>query len=238
MTRRPRTRSAARGFYCCIALAATACNVLPLAAQESVDTAKSRGRSVPAAVVASALVLVGAAVFDGQLHRFAVAHQTRDLDRAANVVDPLGRARYILPALAGSYAVTKLTRHDRVAAAVLRIAAGYLAADAVGGALKPGVGRRRPGAGGAWTFKPFGPADGRWRAFPSAHMVHATALAAGIASEVRRPWVTAVGVGAAAIVGAQRVYTGAHWPSDVVAGGIIGVAVGGGVVRWLERRAR
>jgi membrane-associated phospholipid phosphatase len=235
---RPRSRSAARGLSCYIALAASACNVARLASQEPLDTAKPRGRSVPAAVVAPALLLVGAAVFDGQLHRFAVSHQTRALDRAANLVDPLGRARYILPALAGSYALTKLTRHDRVAAAVLRIAAGYLAADAVGGALKPGIGRRRPGAGGAWTFKPFGPADGRWRAFPSAHMVHATALAAGVAAEVRRPWVTAVGVGAAAIVGAQRVYTGAHWPSDVVAGGIIGVVAGGATVRWLRARVR
>ncbi len=236
MTRRLRSWSAACSFHCCIALAATACNVGLLAAQEPVDSSARRGRSLPAAVVTSALVLVGAAAFDGQLNRFAVSHQTRALDRAATIVDPFGRARYILPALAGSYALTKLTRHDRVAAAVLRVAAGYLAADAVGGALKPSVGRRRPGAGDAWTFRPFGDADGRWRAFPSAHMVHATAVAAGIATEIRRPWVTAVCATAAAIVGAQRVYTGAHWPSDVVAGGIIGVVAGGGVVRWLAGR--
>lgn len=231
-------RSAGRAFYCCVALAASACNVAHLAAQEPADSSPRRGRSVPVTVVGSALVLVGAAVFDARLNRFAVSRQTRSLDRAANVIDPLGRAQYILPVLAGSYALTKLTGHDRVAAAVLRIAAGYLVADAIGGTLKPAIGRRRPGAGGAWTFKPFGPADGRWRAFPSAHTVHATALAAGIAAEVRRPWVTAVGATAAAIVGVQRVYTGAHWPSDVVAGGIIGVAVGGGVVRWLGGRVR
>lgn len=238
MARQSSALSAARAFYCFVALAGTACNVARLASQEPVDSAARRGRSVPAAVVGSALVLIGAAVFDEQLNRFAVSHQTRSLDRVANFVDPVGRAQYILPVLAGSYVLTKLTRHDRVAAAVLRIAAGYLVADAIGGTLKPAIGRRRPGAGGAWTFKPFGSADGRWRAFPSAHTVHATALAAGIATEVRRPWVTGIGATAAAIVGVQRVYTGAHWPSDVLGGGIIGVVVGGGVVRWLGGRVR
>jgi undecaprenyl-diphosphatase len=124
----------------------------------------------------------------------------------------------------------------RPAAAVLRVAAGYFAADAAGSALKRVVGRARPAVGdGPWRFRPMS-GEERWHGFPSGHVVHVAALAAGLAVEADRPWVTAVGTTAAALVGAQRVYRGAHWPSDVVAGALVGAGAGAATVRWLRRR--
>ncbi|MFF3348953.1 phosphatase PAP2 family protein [Streptomyces sp. NPDC002779] len=57
--------------------------------------------------------------------------------------------------------------------------------------------------------------------FPSGH----TAAAVGFAGAVAPPWPAAgaaCGV-MAVLVSAQRVYSGAHYPSDVVAGGLIGL---------------
>jgi membrane-associated phospholipid phosphatase len=201
-------------------------------AQEAIPSAPPT-KSGRAAAVASALLLSAAAAFDAKLERYAVAHRSATLDRVALAVDPLGRAQYIVPTLAAGYLVSRLAGRRSLAGAVVRVTAGYAAADAIEAILKPVVGRRRPAAGDASAFHPFARRD-EWHSFPSAHTVHATALAAAISAETQRPWVTGIGLGAAALVGVQRVYTGAHWPSDVVAGAIIGVAASRQVVRMLR----
>ncbi|WP_279483968.1 bifunctional phosphatase PAP2/diacylglycerol kinase family protein [Actinomadura sp. GC306] len=67
----------------------------------------------------------------------------------------------------------------------------------------------------------------RWKlptshAFPSGHSASAAAFAAGVAMEAPRP-VAAPVVATAAAVAFSRVYTGAHYPGDVLAGVGIGV---------------
>jgi len=60
--------------------------------------------------------------------------------------------------------------------------------------------------------------------FPSGHAASAGAFATGAASELPA---TALPIGAAAAaVAYSRVYTGVHYPSDVVVGAAIGVAIG------------
>lgn len=214
-----------------------ACHVASLSAQQPADTASQSETGTATVLVRSALLVAGSLSLDTRVHAFAAAHRTRTLDAAADVIDPLGRAGYIVPAFGAGYAVARVAGRTQLAAAVARIAAGYFAADAVGSILKPAVGRRRPGAGGAWQFRSLRVDESsEWHSFPSGHAVHALALAAGIAAEARRPWVSVVAYSAAGLVGLQRIYTGAHWPSDVVASGIIGVVAGTSTVRWLRRR--
>ena len=100
--------------------------------------------------------------------------------------------------------------------------------------LKPLVGRARPPVeAGAYAFRAFAGTDAR-HAFPSGHATHAFALAAGVADEVRRPWLTAAAYGTAALVGWSRVHDDQHWASDVVAGAAVGTAASLSVGRWLR----
>lgn len=66
--------------------------------------------------------------------------------------------------------------------------------------------------------------------FPSGHSALAGAYATGVAIE--SPKAGAVVAPLAAAVAYSRVHTGVHWPSDVLAGAGVGVAVGLATRRW------
>ena len=64
----------------------------------------------------------------------------------------------------------------------------------------------------------------RSTSFPSGHSASAFAFATGVCSEI--PALAPVLVPLAAAVAYSRVYTGVHYPSDVVVGAAIGIASG------------
>ena len=215
----------------CLAVLAGACLwAAPARAQR--QPASSDAVLWPGAVI----LVVGAAILDDEVRAFARDHQSRALTRLADGVDPLGRARYIVPSLAATYVVARLGGERSWSDAVLRIGVGYVVADAIESALKWGVGRHRPDSlGDPWRFRPFN-AQGEWHSFPSAHVVHAFAIAAGIAAEADRPWVSVTAYGGATLIGLQRVYRDQHWPSDVAASAVLAIVVAKATNRWMRRR--
>ncbi|HEY4462667.1 MAG TPA: phosphatase PAP2 family protein [Streptosporangiaceae bacterium] len=72
--------------------------------------------------------------------------------------------------------------------------------------------------------------------FPSGHAANAAAFATGAAIEM--PSLAAPAIGLAVLVGASRVATGLHYPSDVLAGAAIGTAAALLTLRWWPRRSR
>jgi membrane-associated phospholipid phosphatase len=185
---------------------------------------------------AQIILVVPAPALDREAYVFAMEHQSRALDKAADVVGPLGRARYLVPAMAGAYVTARIAGNRRWSDALFRIAAGYAAADMIGSLLKPGVGRHRPDSlRRPWRFRPFN-AQGEWHSFTSAHAVHAFALATGIAEEADNAWVSAGSYIVASAVGLQRVYTGSHWLSDVTASAALAITASKATNAWLRER--
>src|SRR5258706_7550325 len=74
----------------------------------------------------------------------------------------------------------------------------------------------------------------RTTSFPSGHAASAAAFATGVALE--QPALAAPVIVLAAAVGASRVVTGVHYPSDVLAGFAIGGAARAATPRWWTRR--
>jgi len=93
--------------------------------------------------------------------------------------------------------------------------------------------RARPNAAGAGAFLamfPCFPAPYALASFPSGHTTTAFALATVLSLWYPRGrWVWG---GGAVLVGWSRLILGSHFPSDVLAGAVLGVAVVLGCVRW------
>lgn len=73
--------------------------------------------------------------------------------------------------------------------------------------------------------------------FPSGHALAAATfypLMAWVTLRLRGVAFAAVGVGLALFVGFGRLYLGVHWPSDVLAGWLIGAAQAAAVIRWVQ----
>lgn len=159
-----------------------------------------------------------------------VAVRWLGLFHLAGFVDP-----WLLPA-----AVLALVRGRgpggarRALRTLLLVAGATVLAGGASEVLKVVVRREKPGEGtGPWTRRPF--AVQTWRTselgFPSGHAA-VTAAGAAAVSAVVPPAAPAMLVVAAGC-GLQRVAAGAHFPSDVVAGWLLGWAVARGLAARL-----
>ncbi|WP_432250384.1 phosphatase PAP2 family protein [Streptomyces sanyensis] len=167
------------------------------------------------------------------LHRSAVADP--GATRASRILTDWVWDPWTVRLLLAAAVVVLWVRRDRVAA-LWAAGAGVLGA-AVQQVLKALVDRRRP------AFPD--PVDtAHFSAFPSGHAMTA-ALGCGLLVWLVRRWslsrVLLAAVAAAAAVsiagvGLTRVYLGVHWPSDVLAGWLLGLAAAALAVYGAERR--
>ena len=112
-------------------------------------------------------------------------------------------------------ALPGLRRRERAA-----ILAAPLLAGLMGHGLKRLAPRRRPGWAG-WSR------NGK-ESFPSTHTAHAASLAFTAARIARRhgagAWAEAAAAGIVGLIAVARLRAKAHWPTDVVAGALVGIA--------------
>jgi undecaprenyl-diphosphatase len=101
---------------------------------------------------------------------------------------------------------------------------------AVGKGLKPAFQRPRPCHVWPETTRLRGTQCGGLFGFPSNHAANNAAIVAALAGQVARPWVIAYAA-LVAFIAWSRVYVGAHFPGDVLAGLLFGAFVG-----WATRR--
>lgn len=153
------------------------------------------------------------------------ARGTPVLDRWARTVTELG-SWLVLAVMALLASALLWTRGERRAVALLWI--GLVGVAFLGELLKALFGRERPSVFELRTFEP------RGHAFPSGHALNAAAaytLFAFLVARLGGSWALRAGTFTAAgvvvlLVAASRVYLGVHYPSDVLAGILVGFAWG------------
>jgi undecaprenyl-diphosphatase len=170
---------------------------------------------------------------DSAIVLWFAAHRSAPLDAFAQALTFAGRAGLIFVAAA----IVRGFLNKRLAMAawqvVLAVLLSLLVSETI---VKPLVHRPRPFAAlpSLDTIGTRPPSDG----FPSGHAAACVAAAYVLAATWPQARVAIWSV--AAIVAVSRIYVGVHYPSDVVAGVVLGLAVGwlalGGTV-WRARTA-
>jgi membrane-associated phospholipid phosphatase len=159
---------------------------------------------------------------DPRVEGLVIAHRVGWLTAGMKIVTWLGSTAVLVPAVVVIGGVLLLRRRDWRPLAALAIALG----GAVGlyDIVKPAVGRARPPAA-LWIGHYSG------AAFPSGHATQSAAFYAMLAlilsagtSYGRRALVWSGAAILALVVGASRVYLGAHWLTDVLGGYSLGAA--------------
>ena len=181
----------------------------------------------------SALVAGSIALLDEPVRESLQRHRGDVSQRVADAFEPFG-AEYAIGTLAGFALIGFAADRPTARAVALDGTVSSLIASAmIVPLLKELTGRSRPHTEqGAHDFNPFGGGE----SFPSGHTAEAFAVAASIAENYHRPWISGLSYGVAGLVGYARVEHDAHWLSDVTAGAFIGVGVAKQVSKLNRRR--
>jgi membrane-associated phospholipid phosphatase len=207
-----------RALLLLLTLTAVSCTSARMAGRDVVEVAKAPAKEWKK-VAAGAAVVGAALLVDDELARVARNNDSPALNRVTDIVEPFGGG-HSDKVMAGFLLYGVAAKNDRARAVAFdAIVSSMIASKGITPALKALTGRERPNGGDA-------------DAFPSNHATQAFAVASVIAAHYgERRWVKWAAYGLATGVGISRVYHGAHWTSDVLAGAGIGSLVGHTVVR-------
>lgn len=171
--------------------------------------------------------------FDRPIQKRLQRNRDGIADDIARIAEPFG-AEYSFIVLGGFYLTGALADRPKPKEVALDgLAASFIASVIVTPTIKIVVGRDRPAQServdDVHPFRFFGD-----NSFPSGHATQAFAAASAIATHYDSIWINAAAYGVAALAGFARVQHNAHFASDVVAGALIGTAVGRATVHYNE----
>jgi hypothetical protein len=188
-----------------------------------------RGREWRKVGLGVGLVLAVSAL-DEPIHSAVDRGHPSGLSSFADTIRPLGQEAGIA-LFAGAWVAGRATHRPRwVALGQDGLEASLIASGLIVPALKSISGRPRPRESPSIEAG-FGFFTGD-QSFPSGEAAQAFALASVLASHAESRWVQGAAYGVAGVLSLNRIAVDAHWTSDVIAGALIGTAVG----RWVVGR--
>ena len=213
-----------------------------MSAIEPASQLTRRGALVAAGISATVVVVLGVLVADAwpplleldaridtAVHGWALSNAWAV--RPADVLQTMGYFSFSVWVVAATTVVLLVARRRRLASALVLVAA---IAPLVTNLVKPVVGRARPvweqslGAEATLSYP-----SGHATAGIAVYAACAIALAALVRSARWRAVVVAAGITIGIAMGLSRLVLGVHWPSDVVGGWGVALAVGGAVAAVL-----
>ncbi len=173
---------------------------------------------------------VAVTLLDEPLYEYVKDHQSETADKITDFADFLGQPGTIYPIMIALWGTGVLANNDWLRDTGIMVFASVTTSGLIQTAAKGLVGRARPSTEeGPYSFKPFGGIP--YHSFPSGHVMLSIATSWIMARQVN--WLPAkvVFYTLPAIVGASRIYKGAHWLSDVLLGAALGIACAESVLR-------
>ncbi|MFC7178234.1 phosphatase PAP2 family protein [Kitasatospora paranensis] len=190
------------------------------------------GRAVAAAVGRGRRIVADLGAVDPAVYAAVATTPTPELDAALRRLSRAANHSKISFAIAGTLALRPGAPREAAVLGTAAVAVASAGANLVGKALARRPRPDREGLGVPTARHVRMPASA---SFPSGHTASAFAFATAVGS--RLPW-TAAPLGLlAAGVGYSRVHTGVHYPGDVVAGALLGMAAAS-TVGGIGRRVR
>jgi len=248
-------RTASRRRHACVAVAVACIATSPLAYGQigpaAPDTARHQSLFTTADPwIMSAFVAGTAAMMplDRTIARELQEPETqtsRVAKRSAQLFNTIGDPGTLVIGV-GMYGVGRLAHLDRVADLGLHGTEAIIVSGGITAALKAVAGRERPNFAGVLDpgdFRVGRGLSGDYASFPSGHTTAAFAAATVVTAETSRWWphstwlVAPIMYGGASVVGMARLYSNAHWSSDVVLGAGIGTLTGLKVFRFNHTHA-
>lgn len=173
-------------------------------------------------MLGSAAVLAALSAADAPLSTWSRSRNTGEFALFLDVTNEMGGV-WLLPATAVLFGISLATDDVRMQDTAFTSLESVLVASSLVIGMKTVIGRRRPHEGfGPFEFDPFHSFNA---SFPSGHAANAFASTIPWVHAYRNPLTYSV-VGLAATTGVARVVKGHHWPTDVVAGALVGTVVG------------
>ena len=192
----------------------------------------------------SALVLGGVAAgigglmaADGDIRDFFQRNRGTTRDNIADGLDVAGSSYAFLGGhlglMAGGFWFREHEAGDKLFRVTLVSFEAQVFTEATAGFVKVAVGRRRPNKEhGTHSYRPFQDLSFD-RSFPSSHAARAFATAAVFADHYAQP-VPFIAYSAASLIGLSRMLLDEHFASDVLAGAVLGFAIGK-TLSWRHR---
>jgi len=151
----------------------------------------------------------------------------------AEAFSQLGNTETGVLFLGTSFLIAKFSHNERLMRTTSLSTEALINAGVYTSLLKRATRRTRPAADGLGQFFVESPQNGQEStSFPSGHASGAFAMATVFAAEYRhKKWVPWVAYGTAGMIALSRVQLGRHFPSDVIAGAMIGNSMGRMVLR-------
>ena len=172
-----------------------------------------------------------AVTLDEPVYDYFKDRQTEAMNKFTEIGFILGEPNVNYPIMFGMWGAGAIFNNDWMRQTGGMMIASVTASGLIQTFAKTAFGRARPSTGdGALSFKPF---DGtpQYHSLPSGHTSLAFALHWVLARQVN--WLPAkiVFYSIPVIVAISRIHDGAHWMSDVVLGGALGIAMAETVLR-------
>ncbi len=177
-------------------------------------------------LISSAAVFTSMWLIDKPLDEYAGDHKDSFKDKLFKIDRIYGDSRYMIGGSLALYGSGYIFQDKHLKNMGLRVCQAYMYTGLITVAVKELFGRARPYTDqGVFSFHPFS-FEEKYRSFFSGHTSGTFAFSTVMACEYDYWWWKTIWYSAAVLVGGARIYHHRHWFSDVIAGALVGYAIG------------